>query len=124
MAEGSAAGADGGAGRLTVLESAPWRMTSCTTRSRGLIDELVDIERRLREAQPPLDERERVESYRWIFSVLQVALDAYVWADTGRPRFVDIVGPNKKWGGDNTDAFYKHAPIDPRTHLHGALHAR
>jgi hypothetical protein len=84
----------------------------------GLIDELVDTERRLREAQPPLDERERVESYRWIFSVLQVALDAYVWADTGRPRFVDIVGPNKKWGGDNTDAFYKHAPIDPqRTYM-------
>jgi hypothetical protein len=79
----------------------------------GLIDELVDIERRLQGAEPPLDERERVESYRWIFSVLQVALDAHVWADSGRPRFVDIVGPNKKWGGDNTDAFYKHAPIDP-----------
>jgi hypothetical protein len=79
----------------------------------GITDELIAIEQRLNEAQPPLDEHERVESYRWIFSVLQVALDAYVWADSGRPRFVDIVGPNKKWGGDNTDSFYKHAPIDP-----------
>ena len=53
-------------------------------------------------AELPLDEHERVESYRWMFSVLQVALDTYVWADSSRPRFVDIVGPNKKWGGDNT----------------------
>ena len=36
-----------------------------------------------------------------------------MWADTGRPRFVDIVGPYKKWGGDNPDAFYQYAPIDP-----------
>ena len=32
---------------------------------------------------------------------------------TGRPRFVEIVGPYKKWGGDNADAFYCYAPIDP-----------
>jgi hypothetical protein len=36
-----------------------------------------------------------------------------VWADATRPRFVDIVGPYKKWGGDNVDAFYQYAPIDP-----------
>jgi hypothetical protein len=30
-----------------------------------------------------------------------------------RPRFVDIVGPSKKWGGDNADAFYQFAPVDP-----------
>jgi len=80
---------------------------------REIVDQLIEIEQRLENAQPALDQRERVESYRWIFSVLQVALDAYVWADSGRPRFVDIVGPNKKWGGDNTDAFYQYAPIDP-----------
>lgn len=54
-----------------------------------------------------------LEGYRWIFSVLQVAFEAYVWADRNRPRFVDIVGPYKKWGGDNADAFYQYAPIDP-----------
>ncbi len=53
--------------------------------------------------------------------MLQVALDAHVWADTGRPRFVDIVGPNKKWGGDNTDAFYQHAPDRPVPDVSGAL---
>ena len=37
----------------------------------------------------------------------------HLWADTARPRFVEIVGPYKKWGGDNADAFYCYAPIDP-----------
>jgi hypothetical protein len=60
-----------------------------------------------------LDTPSVLEGYRWIFSILQVAFDAYVWADTERPRFVDIVGPYKKWGGDNPDAFYQYAPIDP-----------
>jgi len=59
------------------------------------------------------DDQSVLEGYRWIFSVLQVAFDAYVWADRDRPRFVDIVGPYKKWGGDNADAFYQYAPIDP-----------
>jgi hypothetical protein len=78
-----------------------------------LVDMLRVAERRLADAEPPLDEQERVEGHRWIFSLLAVALDAYVWADTGRPRFVEIVGPYRKWGGDNTDAAYRWAPIDP-----------
>ena len=48
-----------------------------------------------------------------MFSILQVALDTQVWADAADPRFVEIVGPYKKWGGDNTDAFYVFAPVDP-----------
>ena len=28
--------------------------------------------------------------------------------------FVDIVGPYKKWGGDNSDAYYQLAPVDPK----------
>ena len=47
-----------------------------------------------------------LEGYRWIFSILRSGFDTFVWADTARPRFVDIVGPYKKWGGDNADAFY------------------
>jgi hypothetical protein len=64
------------------------------------------------------DDQSILEGYKWIFSILHVAFDAYVWADRDRPRFVDIVGPYKKWGGDNADAFYQYAPIDPtRTYL-------
>lgn len=74
-----------------------------------LIDELASLDRKF----DGLDDTSKLEGYRWIFSILQVGLDAFVWADTGRPRFVDIVGPSKKWGGDNPDAFYQYAPIDP-----------
>ena len=54
-----------------------------------------------------------LEAHKWILSILQVAADVNLWADTARPRFVEIVGPYKKWGGDNADAFYCFAPIDP-----------
>ncbi|HLI72775.1 MAG TPA: DUF1214 domain-containing protein [Acidimicrobiales bacterium] len=83
-----------------------------------LVDELRALEKRLHLAEVPLDLPTTLEGYRWIFSILAVGLDAYVWADTGRPRFVDIVGPYRKWGGDNPDAFYQYAPIDPaRTYV-------
>ena len=68
---------------------------------------------RLMAQLPADDELSRLEAHRWLFSILQVAIDVYVWADTQRPRFVEIVGPYKKWGGDNADAFYCYAPIDP-----------
>ena len=78
-----------------------------------LLDEVRGLEARVRGAEPPLDDQGVLEGYKWIFSILQVAFDVHVWADEGRPRFVDIVGPYKKWGGDNADAFYQYAPIDP-----------
>ena len=78
------------------------------------LEELRVLEDRIRQGpNTPLDEQGLLEGYKWIFSILAVGLDAYVWADTARPRFVDIVGPYRKWGGDNADAFYQYAPIDP-----------
>ncbi len=83
-----------------------------------LIDELSVLESRLHMPEVPLDGLSVLEGYKWIFSILSVGLDAYVWADSARPRFVDIVGPYRKWGGDNADAFYQYAPIDPtRTYV-------
>lgn len=82
---------------------------------RELVDEARGLEAKLFEGpNAPQDEQSVLEGYKWIFSILQVAFDVYVWADTANPRFVDIVGPYKKWGGDNADAFYQYAPIDPR----------
>jgi hypothetical protein len=78
-----------------------------------LIDELRALEARLHLPEQPLDEQTLLEGYKWIFSILAVGLDAHVWADAARPRFVDIVGPYRKWGGDNADAYYQYAPIDP-----------
>jgi hypothetical protein len=60
------------------------------------------------------DEQQVLEGYKWVFSILQVATDVFLWGDSAKPRFVDIVGPYKKWGGDNTDAFYQYFPVDPR----------
>jgi Protein of unknown function (DUF1214) len=79
-----------------------------------LLDELAGLDERFFTGDNPLgDDYQVLEGYKWIFSILQVALDAQVWADPANPRFVDIVGPYKKWGGDNADAFYQYAPIDP-----------
>jgi hypothetical protein len=79
-----------------------------------LLDELRDLEGRLLSHPNGLDDEQfTVETYKWILSITQVALDCYVWADRDNPRFVDIVGPYKKWGGDNADAFYQWIPLDP-----------
>jgi hypothetical protein len=59
------------------------------------------------------DETTLLEAHKWVLSILQVAAEVNVWSDRARPRFVEIVGPYKKWGGDNADAFYCYAPIDP-----------
>ncbi len=59
------------------------------------------------------DEQSLLEAHKWLLSILQVATDTQVWADPARPRFVEIVGPYKKWGGDNADAFYFFSPVDP-----------
>jgi hypothetical protein len=80
-----------------------------------LLDELRGLEAKLYEGpNAPQDEQSVLEGYKWIFSILQVAFDVYVWGDRDRPRFVDIVGPYKKWGGDNADAYYQFAPLDPK----------
>jgi hypothetical protein len=79
-----------------------------------LVNELGVLQQRLVEQlSGDEDEATLLEAHRWILSILQVATDVHVWADPARPRFVDIVGPYKKWGGDNADAFYCFAPIDP-----------
>jgi hypothetical protein len=79
----------------------------------ALLDEVRDLHERLSAQLADADELTRLEAHRWILTILQVASDVYVWSDPGCPRFVDIVGPYKKWGGDNADAFYCYTPIDP-----------
>lgn len=81
---------------------------------RDLLAVLSSLEARFSAGDPALtDQRSLLEAYRWIFSILQVGADVHLWADAQRPRFVEIVGPYKKWGGDNADAFYQYMPIDP-----------
>jgi hypothetical protein len=85
-----------------------------TAEFHGLLDDLRALDRRFLEPPAgPLDPPQVVEGYKWILSILRVAADVYLWADPARPRFVDIVGPYEKWGGDNADAFYQYMPVDP-----------
>lgn len=79
----------------------------------SLLDEVRAVERRLLEADPPLEEADVLDGYRWALSLLRVAAEAYIWGDAGNPILVDVIGPYLKWGGDNSDAFYQLAPIDP-----------
>ncbi|HEX3980686.1 MAG TPA: DUF1214 domain-containing protein [Acidimicrobiales bacterium] len=84
-----------------------------------LLDELGTQHRRLIDLLSASgDEQSLLEAHQWLFSILQVAMDTQVWADPARPRFVEIVGPYKKWGGDNADAFYCFAPVDPARTYH------
>ena len=80
-----------------------------------LLDLIGRVEQRFTTGDGQLDDEQSVlEGYRWILTILAVGADVWLWADPHRPRFVDIVGPYRKWGGDNADAFYQYAPIDPR----------
>lgn len=79
----------------------------------GLLDEVRAVEQRLLSADPPLDETDLLDGYRLAFSLLRVAVDAYVWGDADQPILGDVIGPYLKWGGDNSDAFYQLAPVDP-----------
>jgi len=56
------------------------------------------------------------EGYRALATVLGVAFDAYLFGDAARPAFLDVNTPfrrDRRWGGDNTDAWYCFTPIDP-----------
>jgi hypothetical protein len=86
--------------------------TETETAFTELLDTVAATHRRMVEALAD-DPVTLLEAHRWVLTILQVAADVTLWADTARPRFVEIVGPYKKWGGDNADAFYCYAPIDP-----------
>ena len=49
-------------------------------------------------------------------TTLGVAFDTYLFAEPSRPVFLELNTPfrrDRRWGGDNTDAFYRIAPVDP-----------
>jgi len=86
----------------TETQKAFSELLACVEETHGrMLEQLAD------------DETTLLEAHKWILSILQVGAQVQLWADTARPRFVEIVGPYMKWGGDNADAFYCYAPVDP-----------
>ncbi|ATO64857.1 DUF1214 domain-containing protein [Mycobacterium avium subsp. hominissuis] len=63
------------------------------------------------------DDRHVADGYRMLASTLGVAFDTYLFTEPGRPQFVAVNTPfrrDRRWGGDNTDAYYFVCPVDPR----------
>jgi hypothetical protein len=98
----------------TSEDQPPW---DSTVAWRELLDGLRDLDSAFREGPKAVrGEQSVVEGYRFLATVLGVAFDVYLFADSARPRFVDINTPyrhDRAWGGDNTDAYYAYAPVDP-----------
>ncbi len=63
------------------------------------------------------DDRHIADGYRMLATTLGVAFDTYLFGDPGRPMFVEANTPfrrDRRWGGDNTDAYYYLCPVDPK----------
>ena len=62
------------------------------------------------------DDRHIADGYRMLATTLGVAFDTYLFAEPSRPMFVAVNTPfrrDRRWGGDNTDAYYYICPVDP-----------
>ncbi len=62
------------------------------------------------------DDRHVADGYRTLATTLGVAFDTYLFTEPGRPQFVAVNTPfrrDRRWGGDNTDAYYFICPVDP-----------
>lgn len=62
------------------------------------------------------DDRQIADGYRMLATTLGVAFDTYLFADRSRPRWAEVNSPfrpDRRWGGDNTDAYYFMCPVDP-----------
>jgi hypothetical protein len=84
---------------------------------RELVAGVTDLESTFLEGDRAVgDEIGVVNGYRMLATILGVAFDTYLFAEPSRPVFIEAVNPwrrDRRWGGDNTDAYYFYAPIDP-----------
>lgn len=102
-----------------MTDAVPERARATRAAVHDLLHLLQDLDEKFLEGDRALpDETALLESYKWMFSILHVGLEAFVWGDAANPRFVDLESPGWKWGGDNADAFYQYAPVDPTRTYH------
>jgi hypothetical protein len=95
-------------------EGSDWAATSAW---HELLDGLRDLDASfLRGPREVRSEQSVAEGYRFLATMVGIGFDLYLFADSARPRFIDVntpSRPDRRWGGDNTDAYYAFAPIDP-----------
>jgi hypothetical protein len=84
---------------------------------RDLLDTLRSLDSSFLEGERAVtDDRHIADGYRMLATTLGVAFDTYLFAEPSRPIFVEVNTPfrrDRRWGGDNTDAYYAICPIDP-----------
>ncbi len=84
---------------------------------RELLETLGSLDRTFLEGDRAVtDDRHIADGYRMLATTLGVAFDTYLFADPSRPLWVELnspVRPDRRWGGDNTDAYYFMCPVDP-----------
>jgi hypothetical protein len=89
-----------------------------TTAWRELLATIGELDRSFLEGDRAVaDDRHIADGYRMLATTLGVALDTYLFTEPGRPRFVAVNTPfrrDRRWGGDNTDAYYFICPVDPK----------
>ena len=87
-----------------------------TTAWRELLETLGELDPGFLEGSRAVtDDRHVADGYRALATTLGVALDTYLFAEPSRPLFVELNTPfrrDRRWGGDNTDAYYLFAPVD------------
>ncbi|BBX44825.1 hypothetical protein GCM10009641_25830 [Mycobacterium cookii] len=97
-------------------------MTDATTHESSaawheLLETLGGLDRGFLEGDRAVtDDRHVADGYRMIATTLGVAFDTYLFGEPGRPMFVEVTTPfrrDRRWGGDNTDAYYCICPVDP-----------
>jgi hypothetical protein len=80
---------------------------------RDLLALLRSYERKFRWRRLLTRDNELAEGYSAMLDLLAVGLDCYVHNSADEPRFVRLVSPIRKIGGDNADALYYFAPLNP-----------
>ncbi|BDB39903.1 MULTISPECIES: DUF1214 domain-containing protein [Mycobacterium] len=89
-----------------------------TTAWKELLATLGDLDRGFLEGDKAVtDDRHIADGYRMLATTLGVALDTYLFTEPGRPQFFAVNTPfrrDRRWGGDNTDAYYYCCPVDPQ----------
>lgn len=79
---------------------------------------LKSYERKFRWRRLLTRDNELAEGYSAMLDLLAVGLDCYVHNSPDEPRFVRLVSPMRKIGGDNAHALYYFAPLRPGREYH------
>ena len=93
-------------------------MSQSTAAWRELLETLGGLDASFLDGERAVtDDRHIADGYRMLATTLGVAFDTYLFPDPSRPRWVELNSPSRqdrRWGGDNTDAYYFMCPVDPK----------